>query len=501
MSEKLAELKERLGVVHHLDMAGALLDWDQQVNMPPGGGAARAAQGATLARLRHEMFTSDETARLLEAAAADSAGLPYDSTDASLLRVARRDLDQARKLPTEFVSRLSEACSLGQGIWARARATNDFAAFRPTLETLVEMKIEEANYRGYTDHPYDALIEQYEPGMTTAEITRIFEEHRPALVELIAAIGKRADRVSDAVLRQELDFDAQRKFGLALIKELGYDFERGRQDVSVHPFATHFSRDDVRITTRFQKDHLNPALFGMFHEAGHAMYEQGVGADLGGTLLESGTSLGVHESQSRLWENIVGRSRGFWKWALPQLKAQFPAQFGQVDADTFYRAINKVTPSLIRVEADEATYNLHIMVRFGLETELLTGKLKVADLPRAWNDRFEAMLGVRPNTDAEGCLQDVHWSAGYLGYFPTYALGNLLSAQYYRKAITDHPSIPEEIEQGKFSTLLTWLQENIHRHGRKFTSDELTRRVTGEPIQSRDYLKYLTTKFGEVYGL
>lgn len=500
MSVKFDELRRHLADIHNLDMAASLLDWDQQVNMPPGGSEARAAQQATLARLRHEMFTSDRTARLIEEAGRELDGAPFESDAASLVRVAARDLELANRLPAAFVSRLAEASSLAQPIWARARAANDFAAFRPTLERMVELKVEEAGLRGYSDHPYDAMLGQYEPGMTTADVDRIFEEHRPALVALIAAIGGKPE-ISEAPLTQGFDLERQRTFGIEMIRALGYDFERGRQDVSVHPFASHFSRNDVRITTRFEKEHLSPALFGMMHEAGHAMYEQGVGAGIAGTPLESGTSLGVHESQSRLWENIVGRSRGFWNWGYPRLVAAFPAQFAAIDPESFYRAINRVRPSYIRVEADEATYNLHIMVRFGIEKDLMTGALPVADLPKEWNGRFEALLGVRPPDDRHGCLQDVHWSAGYIGYFPAYALGNLLSAQYYAKALRDQPSIPDEIAAGRFSTLLSWLNTNIHQHGRKFTSAELTERVTGEPIQSRDYLAYLTTKFGEIYGL
>jgi carboxypeptidase Taq len=288
---------------------------------------------------------------------------------------------------------------------------------------------------------------------------------------------------------------------MEVVRSFGYDFDRGRLDETVHPFATSFSRDDVRITTRFLPEFLNPALFGTMHEAGHAMYEQGIAPELDATPLGGGTSLSVHESQSRMWENIVGRSKPFWAWALPKLQAVFPQQLGGVDLDTFYKAINIVKPSYIRVEADEATYNLHIMLRFELEMELAAGKVKVADLPQEWNDRFEASFGIRPPTDAVGVLQDIHWSGGMIGYFPTYALGNLLSAQYYNQAIREVSSIPDDIASGRFDTLLGWLNDRIHRHGRKFTADELTRRITGEGIQSRDYIAYLETKYAEVYGL
>ncbi|MEO0599716.1 MAG: carboxypeptidase M32, partial [Chloroflexota bacterium] len=321
-------------------------------------------------------------------------------------------------------------------------------------------------------HPYDALLGKYERGMTTAQVTEIFDGHRPQLVDLIARIAD-VEQVDASFLNQPFAQEKQRDFALKMIEHYGFDFNRGIQAVSVHPFCTNFSKNDVRITTRFQDDFLNPALFGMMHEAGHGMYEQGIADSLEGTPLCNGTSLGVHESQSRMWENIVGRSKGFWSWALPQLKETFP-QLSDVSLDDFFKAINKVSPSYIRVEADEATYNLHIILRFEIEQGILTGKYAVDDLPEIWNSTFNDFLGITPTNDAEGVLQDVHWSAGLFGYFPTYALGNLLSVQYYNKAVSDHPSIPDEIASGKFDTLLTWLNTNVHQYGRKFTGQELT---------------------------
>lgn len=501
MGEQFQKLAEHLAEIRNIQLAAGVLGWDQQVNMPAAGAEARAAQLATLARIGHEQFTSDETARLLEDAAAELADAPYDSDEASTVRVARLDYADATKLPAVFVAEVSRVTSMAHEVWAKARATNDFAAFQPTLEKIVELMVRTAEYLGYKDHPYDALLDQYERGMTTAQVKAIFDAHKTPLVKLIAAVGQHEDHVSDAVLHQPFDIDKQRQFALDVVKAYGFDFERGRQDIAVHPFETSFSRNDVRITTRFNPNFLNPALFGMMHEAGHGMYEQGVAPALEGTVLGNGTSLAVHESQSRMWENIVGRSKGFWSWALPRLQAAFPEQLGAVDLDSFYKAINKVQRSFIRVEADEATYNLHIMLRFELEMGLVSGQIKVADLPREWNERFEAFLGVVPPTDTLGVLQDVHWSSGLMGYFPTYALGNMLSAQYYKKALQDRPGIPDDIASGRFDTLLTWLNENIHQHGRKFTSDELTRRITGESIQSDDYMRYLEAKFSEVYGL
>jgi carboxypeptidase Taq len=500
MATKLQALREHLNTVHDLNMATAVLSWDQQTAMPVGGAAARAQQMSTLGRLSHELFTSDKTARLLDEAAAEAAQADYGSDEASLIRVTRQDYADATKLPTAFVAEEIKETALADQIWADARAQNDFAHFLPALTKVMELARRKADYLGYSDHPYDALLGMYERGMTTQRVRAIFDAHRPALVELISAITA-APQVDDSVLRRHYPLAQQREFGQMVVSALGFAFERGMQAVSVHPFCTHFSRDDVRITTRYDEHSFNEAFFGFLHEAGHGMYEQGIGANLEGSPLGGGTSLGVHESQSRLWENIVGRSRGFWSWALPKLREVFPAQLEGVTLETIYKAVNKVERSFIRVEADEATYNLHIILRFEIEQDLLTGKLKPADLPAAWNSRFTEFCGITPPNDTLGVLQDVHWSAGLIGYFPTYALGNMLSVQYYNRAVQDQPNIPADIAQGNFAPLLQWLNTHIHQHGRKFTADELTQRITGEGIQSRDYMTYLTTKYSEVYGL
>ncbi|NDJ61807.1 MAG: carboxypeptidase M32 [Chloroflexi bacterium] len=501
MGEHYRQLVEHLNEIYHINRATSLLRWDQQVSMPPGGAHARAGVIATLSRLEHERFTSPQTADLLAAAQAELNGAAYDSDEASMLRVVGQDYDRATRLPAELVADYAEATASAHKIWTHARQTNDFAAFEPALERIVDLALRRADQWGYTDHPYDALMQQYERGMTTARVRELFDGHKPQLVALIAAIKDSGVTVSDAILRQRFPIDQQNTVALKIVEAFGYDFKRGRQDVAVHPFAMRFSRGDARITTRFTEDYLPPALFGTFHEGGHAMYEQGISETIDGTMIGCGASLGMHESQSRLWENLVGRSRGFWGWALPQLQAAFPDQLGSVDLETFYRAINAVQPSYIRVEADEATYNLHIMLRFELESDLVAGKLKVADLPREWNARFEAYFGMTPPTDTVGVLQDVHWSSGLIGYFPTYALGNLLSVQFYNEAIKAHPTIPAEIAAGKFDTLLNWLCVHIYQHGRKFTAQELTERITGGAIRSEDYIQYLQTKFGDLYNL
>lgn len=500
MSEKYQELVRHLSTVHDLNMIGAVLNWDQETAMPPGGAEARAQQMSTLSRLAHEMFTADKTGELLERAESELNGVPYDSDEASMIRVVKQDYAEATKLPADFVAEYTKQTSLAHHIWAEARAKSDFNHFQPALERIMELTRQMAEYLGYTEHPYDALLGQYERGMTTKQVAEIFAAHRPALVELIAAISA-ARPVDDSILRQSYPIEKQREFGRMIVTTCGFDFNRGMQAISVHPFCTHFSANDVRITTRYTENYINESLFGFLHEAGHGMYEQGTAQHLDGTPLSGGTSLGVHESQSRLWENIVGRSRVFWIWALPKMKAIFPAQLEGVTVEQIYKAVNKVERSFIRVEADEATYNLHIILRFELEQDMLTGKIRIADLPDIWNTRFTEYFGITPPNDAKGVLQDVHWSAGLIGYFATYALGNLLSVQYYHAALRDHPSIPDEIAEGKFDTLRHWMNEKIHQHGRKFTGDELTRRITGEGIQSRDYITYLQTKYRDVYGL
>lgn len=500
MGEKYQHLQAKLAELRDLGKILSVLGWDQQVKMPPAGAPARARQIGTLSGILHEKRTSDELGKLIEEAGAEIAGMAYDSDEASTVRVAKRDYDEQTCLPTDLVVKFAKATTAGHEIWAKARENNDYKAFQPTLEHIIDLTHQIAEQFGYVDNnPYNALLHRFEKGSSYSQIKAIFDGHRAQLVDLVKAIGD-ADTVDDSMLHQAFDKNQQRQFSEWIVAKFGYDFERGRLDETVHPFATSFSVNDVRITTRYYDNFLNPALFGSMHEAGHAMYEMGVNQAYDGTTLAGGTSQGVHESQSRLWENLVGRSYGFWQWAYPELQTAFP-QLKGVDVDSFYRAINVVKPSYIRVEADEATYNLHIMLRFELENDMMNGKVNFSDLPNAWNERFEAYLGVTPPDDSNGVLQDVHWSSGLLGYFPTYALGNLLSVQYYNQALQDHPTIPDEIQQGQFKTLFDWLGANIHTHGRKFTASELTKRVTGEDINSAPYIDYLTQKYSRIYGL
>lgn len=500
MEQKLDTLKAKLKEIKNINDAVAVLSWDQQVFMPSGGATARAEQLATLSKLAHEMFISDEVGELLSDLS--EVNSDYDSDAASMVRVACRDYEKARKLPPDLVEEMSRTFSLGQQTWMKARAEKDFSQFQEILEKIVDLNIQMAEAYGYDESIYDALLDQYEPEMKTEHVAKVFAELKTELVPLVQAIVENKDVVDNSILKQEYDETTQWGFGLIPLQAIGYDMRRGRQDKSAHPFTISFSVNDVRITTRVYKDQFGPALFGTLHEGGHALYEQNVAPELEGTILASGTSLGIHESQSRLWENVVGRSKSFWQFYYPNLQKFFPNQLKDVSLDSFYQAINKVKPDFIRVEADEVTYNLHIFLRFELEQELLTKRLKVADLPDAWNAKMEEYLGLTPPDDAMGVLQDIHWSGGSIGYFPTYTLGNILSLQFYNQILQDIPDLPEQFARGEFEALLDWFREKIHRHGRKFTANELINRVTGaKSIEAGPYLSYVKEKYSEIYKL
>lgn len=501
MKERLEELKERLLEVNDLSMAGAVLRWDQATYMPPGGSSARGRQLATLGRLSHEKFTDASIGRLLDQAAKDTASLPYDSDEASLVRVTRREWDLAVKVPAALVSEMSEHQALCYQAWSEARPANDFARMRPLLEKMLDLSRRLAEcFPGY-EHIADPLIDMSDYGMKASTVRALFAELRARLVPIVQAIS--AQPLTDRTcLEQHAPIDRQLAFGLEVIKRFGYDFERGRQDLTLHPFMTKFSLGDVRITTRGREDDVTDALFSTLHESGHAMYEQGIDRAYEGTPLANGTSSGVHESQSRLWENIVGRSRGFWSHFYPRLQATFPDQLRSVPLDTFHRAINRVERSVIRTDADEVTYNLHVMIRFDLELQLLEGKLAIRDLPEAWQARYESDLGLRSPDDRDGVLQDVHWYAGTVGgAFQGYTLGNILSAQFFAAATRALPGIPAEIAVGEFGPLHGWLRENVYRHGAKFTASELVPRVTGGPMSIEPYVQYLWSKYQPLYDL
>ena len=498
---KMNELKRRLLEISDLGAASAVLSWDQSTYMPSGGAQARGRQGAILRKLAHERSVDPELGKLLDQLEPYAAGLPQDSDDACLIRVARRDFEKAIKLPPEFVARFSEHGSASYDVWMRARPANDFAAVLPFLEKTLDLSREYAEFFAPYAHIADPMIDDADEGMTTAVIRKLFDELRAELVPMVHAISEQPP-ADDSCLRATFDERAQLEFSRTVVTKLGYDFERGRLDKTHHPFCTRFSSGDVRITTRVRESDLGDALFSTIHESGHAMYEQGVSSVLDGTPIGSGTSAGVHESQSRLWENLVARSLGFWKHFYPVLQGAFPDQFKPVTVETFYRAINKVERSLIRTDADEVTYNLHVMLRFELELKLLEGKLRVKDLPEAWRAAMRSDLGIAPPDDRDGCMQDVHWYGGTIGgAFQSYTIGNILSAQFHAAALSAHPEIPREIENGQFGTLHAWLRDSIYRHGRKFPPIEIVKRTAGGPMSMRPYLAYLRGKYGALYHL
>lgn len=501
MPDQLQELKTRLAQISDLRSAASLLSWDQETYMPPGSAQVRAEQLATLEGLAHQLFTSDEMGRLLEDLSGAAAALDPDSDDARLIRVTARDYTKARKLPPELVTELARTTSAAVQVWATARREANFALFAPHLEKIVDLLIQKAEALGYDERLYDALLDEYEPEMTAAQVEAIFTELKAEIVPLLQAIVANLDAVDDAVLHREFDEKKQWELGLEVLQLMGFDFERGRQDKSAHPFTTAFSPTDVRLTTRIDRHFLSQGLFGTLHEGGHALYDQGISLALDRTPLCAGASLGIHESQSRMWENLVGRSRAFWRFFFPRLQAAFPDQLADADAETLYRAVNKVKPSLIRVEADEVTYNLHIMLRFELENDILEGRLPIAEIPEAWRAKMEAYLGLVPPDDAQGALQDIHWAWGLMGYFPTYSLGNLVSAQLYEQARAELPDLEAKIEAGDFVPLRDWLQERVHRHGRKFTPAELIERVTGHPLDAAPFVRYVQQKYGDLYNL
>lgn len=501
MERKLKELKTRLQEVYDLNGAAAVLGWDQATLMPPGGSPARGRQLAILASVAQARFTDPAIGKLLDQLQKYGESLPYDSDDAALLRKTRRDYEKQVKVPPAWVAAFNVHSTQAYQAWTEARPANDFKSVSDLLNKTLDLSREYAGFFPGYEHIADPLIDGPDPGMKASDIRRVFNTLREQLVPIVKSITSQAE-ADDSPLHLGYPENEQLAFGNLVIRDFGFDFKRGRQDKSPHPFTTSFSVGDVRITTRVREDDLADALFSSLHETGHALYEQGIDPSLEGTPLASGTSSGVHESQSRTWENLVGRSRGFWEHYYPKLQKQFPHQLGKVSLEAFYRAINKVVPSLIRTDADEVTYNLHVMIRFDLELQLLEGKLAIKDLPEAWQARYKSDLGIQAPNDVDGVLQDVHWYGGLIGgAFQGYTLGNILSAAFFEAATQAHPQIPAEIGQGKFDRLHTWLKQNLYRHGSKFTPDEIIQRITGGPLRIEPYIKYLRRKYGELYKL
>ena len=498
MSEKLEQLKERLGEVTDIGRAASVLSWDQQVNMPPGGNEARGQQLATLSKIAQEKFITDQVGQLIDDLKQEFDGA--DTDEAALVRVAARDYDKARRVPPSFIAEQALVTSKAFEAWMEARSKSDFSIFQPHLERVVELTHKYISFFPPAENPYDTLLDNFEPGMKTAEVKEIFDSLRPRQVKLIKAIAA-SRQVKDDFLFRKYSEKKLNDFAVDVITRFGYDWNRGRQDKAPHPFETTFSVNDVRITTRYEEDNPLAMLFSTMHEAGHALYEQGVNPAYDRTPIAGGTSLAVHESQSRMWENLVGRSLPFWEHFYPALKKLFPSQLEGVSLKSFYKAINKVEPSLIRVNADEATYNLHVMLRLELEIGMVEGTIAVRDLPELWNTKMQEYLGITPPDDARGVLQDIHWSGGAIGYFSTYALGNLVSAQLWEKINKDIRDLDDQIRKGNFSELLAWLRKNIHQHGQKYEPQKLVEKVTGSKISSQPYVRYLTKKYSEIYNL
>ena len=496
----MVELRSWLAELSDIRDAALLLDWDQHTMMPRRGAGTRAEVLSTLERLRHDKFVSGHTGELIDAAEAALDGASPDSDDARLVRVTRRRWDKARRVPTELAGEMARAGSIGQEVWAKARAESDFASFAPYLERNIELAREYVEcFEGY-DSRYDVLLDDYEPTMKSRDVQRLFSELKAELVPLISTLAEHAGEVDESCLYLPFPLAGQRRLVEWTVGRMGFDPASWRLDDAVHPFATSFGSLDVRITTRWSETYFPTALFGGMHECGHGLYEQGVADSLQRSPLSRLDSLSMHESQSRLWENMVGRGRAFCTVLAPRV-AEYSEGAIAPDAETFYRAVNRVTPSFIRVEADEATYGMHIVLRFELEQELLEGNLSVADLPEVWNSTFKEYLGMDVPDDARGVLQDVHWSGGLIGYFPTYALGNLIAGQLWQRVHEDIPDLDDQLAQGELMALREWLREHIHRHGAKFPTTELLERVVGAPMSVPPFIRYLKSKLSDIYGL
>jgi carboxypeptidase Taq len=496
--DELCSLSREAALVESME---AMLGWDERTYLPPAAGEYRAEQMTFLTGLAHQKRTNPRLGDLLgELAGSELTKEPHSDVGATI-RELKRQYDKKVKLPQTLVEELTRASVLGQQAWVKAREANDFASFAPHVEKLFGLKRQQAECLGYQDNPYDALLDDFEPDAKTADLTKVLSELRGELVPLVQAIMQSGRKAPVEILQRQYPASAQAEFGKAAAAAIGFDFNRGRLDVTHHPFCSGMGPHDCRITTRYDERFFNSAFFGILHESGHGIYDQGLRPDQYGLPPGTYLSLGIHESQSRMWENLVGRSRAFWQHFFPKLQTAFPAAVGETKLDDFYFAINHVAPSLIRVEADEATYNLHIIIRFELEQALLLQDLPVSDLPGAWRDKYRQYLGVEPPTDADGCLQDIHWSAALIGYFPTYSLGNLYASQFFEQADRDLGGLNALFGRGEFMPLKTWLNEKIHRAGQCYTAAELVQLVTGKPLSHAPLIRHLRGKLQPLYGL
>lgn len=491
LTAQIKHYEELLGVVY----------WDMRTGAPRKGIAQRSEAVGALSSEMFRLSTSSEMGELLAALSEPEAQDDLAGVDRKLIEETRKEYERNLKIPPELYREYVVLTSQAETEWEEAKAKSDFQGFLPYLKQIIDYNRRFIELWGVKGTPYDTLLDMYEPGTTTADLDRLFGELRKRLVPLAEEIAGRGEKPDTSFLQGKFDKEAQKRFSLYTLGQMGYDFEAGRLDESVHPFATGLSTGDVRITTRYLEDDLTSALFGTIHECGHALYEQNIDPELNGTPLCGGTSMGIHESQSRLWENMIGRSRGFWKRYLPELKKEFPAQLEDVDADAFYRGINVVEPSLIRIEADELTYNIHIMIRYEIEKMLFNENLAPERLEEVWNAKYKEALGIEPSNAGEGVLQDVHWSGGMFGYFPSYSLGNMYAAQIIHTAEREMPSLADDIEAGRLLPLKEWLTEQVYRHGKMLEPGEIIERITGEPLRSTYLCDYLEKKYKEIYRL
>ncbi len=493
MADALEQLKTRLTELHGIQDIAYFLVWDQRTMMPSAGVGHRANHLALLQRLAHEKLVDPEIGRLLDEVELAAGSLDPDSDDAGLLRLARRTYDKAVQVPTELRVEMARAAAEANPVWMEAKATSSFELFLGPLERNVELRRRYVECFPKTDEPYDVLLDDFEPEMKTAEVTRIFDEIKAELVPLIAELRDR--EVDDSFLFGHFPLDAQVALDHEVVDMFGHRPDTWRIDPTEHPFASGAGIDDVRITTHYYEDSLK-SLFSTMHEYGHGLYEHQIPRRFAHLPIGTGASLGLHESQSRMWENLVGRSMPFWRFFYPRLQEVFPTQFRGVDVDRFYAAINRVQPSLIRIRADEVTYGMHVILRFELEQDIINGRVELRDLPRRWAEKMDEYLGVEVPDDANGVLQDTHWASGLIGYFSTYLLGTVMSVQIWEKAQEDIPDLEDRIERGDFASLREWLGDNVHAHGRKFTPQETLRRATGSTIDAKPYLAYLKRKYG-----
>ncbi|MEK7555592.1 MAG: carboxypeptidase M32 [Patescibacteria group bacterium] len=500
-NKQIEVMKSRLKEIYHLSSAMSLLGWDQQVYMPHRGAESRASTMAHLSVTIHEKFLKINSDGLLDSLRKKLEADKLVAREAIIVKETCRSYDREKKLPASFVRELAETIAKTHSVWKEARRKSDFKMFLPWLKKIVALKRKEAELVGYKKSPYDALLDVFEPEMTTEKTAKILNDLKDFLVLFVKKIAASKVKVNAKIIKGEFSIEEQKKFNQLIAEKIGFNLEAGRIDQSAHPFTIGFHPHDVRITTRHDKNNLLPAIFSTIHETGHALYEQGLLAEHFGTPLAESISLGIHESQSRLWENLIGRSLPFWKYFYPKLQKEFPEPFKSILFLKFYKAINKVEPSFIRTEADEITYNLHIIIRFEIEKLMIEGSIRLADLPKIWNQKVKKYLGIKVRNDAQGVLQDVHWSSGLIGYFPTYAFGNLYAAQFYNSMRNEIFNLDKKIEAGHLSHVREWLRKKIYVHGKSFTADALVKEVTGESLNSRYFIDYLEKKYKEIYKL